>query len=155
MLIQLYFFQCELACRWHNGARPAMPIGRQRCQSDDIRTLYYKRTLHSRFLHYFVPHLSSGILPPTDYGTTIKSLHTRDVPNLALQTASPQIALEETNLPKSYRSTLSQLRIFCNSLHSYSKRIGLVPSPLCPSCDLMPHTTVHVFSCSSRPTPLT
>ena len=28
MLIQLYFFQCQLACRRHNGARPAMPSGR-------------------------------------------------------------------------------------------------------------------------------
>ena len=28
MLIQLYFFQWQLACRRHNGARPAMPSGR-------------------------------------------------------------------------------------------------------------------------------
>ena len=50
----------------------------------------------------------------------------------------------------------SQLRSsFCSSLHSYRERIGLVPSPLCPSCGLAPHTTVHVFSYSSHPTPLT
>ena len=62
----------------------------------------------------------------------------------------------ETNLPRSYRSTLSQLRSsFCSSFYSYRERIGLVPSPLCPSCGLMPHTTVHVFSCSSHPTLLT
>ena len=44
---------------------------------------------------------------------------------------------------------------FCSSHHSYRERIGLLPSPLCSSCGLFPHTTVHVFSCSSHPTPLT
>ena len=123
-----------------------------------------KQTLQSRFLHVVAPHLSNGVLPPAEYGTTIKSLHTGAVaasksllsPNRVLQTTSPQIAPEETNLPRPYRSTLSQLRSsFCSSLHSYRERIGLVPSPLCPSCGLAPHTTVHVFSCSSHPTPLT
>ena len=40
-----------------------------------------KQTLQSRFIHWVVPHLSSGILPLTDYGTTIKSLHIRAVSN--------------------------------------------------------------------------
>ena len=76
--------------------------------------------------------------------------------NRVLQTASLQIALEETNLPRHYISILSQLwSSFCSSLHYYRERIWLVPSPLCPSCGLMPHTTVHVFSCSSHPTSLT
>ena len=123
-----------------------------------------QQTLQSRFSHVVAPHLLSGILPPADYGTTIKSLHTRAVAasksllshNRVLQTTSPQIAPEETNLPRPYRSTLSQLRSsFCSSLHSYRERIGLVPSPICPSCGLAPHTTIHVFSCSSHPTPLT
>ena len=115
-------------------------------------------------LCYSTPHLSSGILPPTDYETTIKSLHTRAVTisktflshNRVLQTASPQISPEEAKLPRSYKSTLPQIRSsFCSSLHSYGERIGLVPGPLCLSCGLVPHTTVHVFSCSSHPTPLT
>ena len=38
-----------------------------------------KQTLQSRFLHVVAPHLSSGILSPTDYETIIKSLHTRAV----------------------------------------------------------------------------
>ena len=36
-----------------------------------------KQTLQSRFLHVVAPHLSNGVLPPAEYGTTIKSLHTR------------------------------------------------------------------------------
>jgi len=52
-------------------------------------------------------------------------------------------------------STLSQLRSsFCSFLHSYRKRIGLIPSPLCLSCGVESHTTVHIFSCSSHPTSL-
>ena len=76
-----------------------------------------KQTLQSRFLHYVAPHVSSGILLPTDYGTTIQSLHTRAVAtsksllyhNRVLQTASPQIAPEEANFLRPYRSTPSQL----------------------------------------------
>ena len=123
-----------------------------------------KHTHQSRLLQCVAPHLSSGIIPPTDYGTTIKSLHTRAVSisksflshNRVLQTVSPQIAPEKANLPRPYSITLSQLRSsFCSSLHSYHERIGLVPSPLCPSCGLVPHTTVHAFFCSWHPTPLT
>ena len=108
--------------------------------------------------------LQSGILSPTDYGTTIKSLYNKAVTipksllshNRVLQIASMQIALEEANLHRPDRSTPSQLRSsFCSSPHSYGERIGLVPSPLCPSCGLSPHTTIHVFSCSSHPTLLT
>ena len=42
--------------------------------------------------------------------------------------------------------------ILCSSFHSYRGRIGLIPSPLYPSCGVEPHTTIHVFSCSSHPT---
>ena len=122
-----------------------------------------KKTLQSRFIHCIAPHLSSDILLPTDYGTIIKSLHLEPFficksllsPNRVLQTAFPQIASEEAKLPRSYRSTLSQLwSSFCSSLHPSRERIGLVPSSLCPSCGLVSHTTVQVFSCSSHPTSL-
>ena len=123
-----------------------------------------KQTIQSWFLHCVVPYLSSGILSPADFGTTIKSLHTKDVSifksllshNRVLQTASPQIALEDANLPRQYRTTLSQLcSSFSSRLHSYRERIGLIPSLLCPSCGMEPHTTVHAFSCSSHPALLT
>ena len=97
-----------------------------------------KQTFRSRLLHNVASHLSSGILPPTNYWTTIKSLHTRAVtitksllsPNRVLQTASPQITPEEANLPRPYRNTLSQFcSSSCSSLHSYREKIALVPSP--------------------------
>ena len=96
-------------------------------------TYYYEQTLQSvSIVRYSTP---------TDYGTTIKSFHTEAVcySKPILQTASPQIAPEEANHPRPYRTTLSQLRyFFCSSLHSYRERIGLVPCPFCLSCELMP-----------------
>ena len=85
-----------------------------------------KQTLQSWFLHYVVPHLSSGILPPTDYGTTIKSLHTRAIiiskslisHNRVLQTTSPQIDPEEANLPRPFQTFL-----YFDLLSSYRERI--------------------------------
>ena len=54
-----------------------------------------------------------------------------------------------------YKTILSHLHsAFCSSFHTYHERIRLIPSPLSPSCGLEPHTTVHVFSCSSHPIPL-
>jgi len=74
-----------------------------------------KQTLQSRFLHCVALHLSSSILPPTDYGITINSLPTRAVTtsktllshNRVLQTASPQIALVRAWRRSSYRACLS------------------------------------------------
>ena len=73
---------------------------------------------------------------PTDYGISIKSLHTSAVTisksllshNRVLQTASLQIAPEEVNLSRSYRSTLSQLISVDSPIPN--ERIGLVPRPL-------------------------
>ena len=99
-----------------------------------------------------VPYLPSDILPLTDYGTTIKSLHTKavfDSKSLlshypVLQTVSPQIAPEEVKLPRFYRTTLLQFRqSFCSSLLSYHEKIGLIPSP---SCGQENHTTVFILS---------
>jgi len=39
-----------------------------------------------------------------------------------------------------------------SSLHFYREGIGLISSP---SCEVEPYITVHVFSCSSHPAPLT
>ena len=67
----------------------------------------------------------------------------------------PRTVPEEANLPGSYRSILSQFRsFFCSSLHAYREKIGLIPSSICSSCGVEPHTNVHVFSSSSQPTPL-
>ena len=82
---------------------------------------------------------------PSDYETTIKSLHTKTVSdsnsllsyNRVLQTVSSQIAPEEANLTRLYRIIISQLRsFFCSYLYSHRENIGLIPSPLCTSCGL-------------------
>ena len=73
-------------------------------------TRHMKQTFQSQFLHCVSAYLSSGILPPSDFGITIKSLHTKAVsdsksletPNRVFQTAFPQIAAEEANLPRLY-----------------------------------------------------
>ena len=66
--------------------------------------------------------------------------------NHVLQTHSSQITAEKVNLHCPYRTSLSQIRSsFCSSLHSYRERIGLTPSPLCPSCGVELHKTVHIF----------
>ena len=44
---------------------------------------------------------------------------------------------------------------FCSSLHSNHQKMGLIHSPICPSCGVEPHTIVHVFTCSYHATPLT
>ena len=112
-----------------------------------------KQTLQSQFLNCFAPCPSSDILPSFDYGTSIKSLHTKAVSDYksllthdcVLQTAFPQIAQEEANLPRPYMTTLFPLLpSFCSYLHSYREKIGLIPSPLCLYCGVEPHTTVHV-----------
>ena len=61
----------------------------------------------------------------------------------------------QANLPWSYRTTLFQLCLsFCRSLHSNRESIRLIPSPLCPSCRVEPHTTARVFPAPRTP-PLT
>ena len=65
-----------------------------------------KNDLQSRFLHRVAPYLSNGILYTSDYGTIIKSIHTKAVSDsksyltLNLQTASLQIATEVSNLSR-------------------------------------------------------
>ena len=126
--------------------QPNNPFNSVVTSSWGIRNM--KQTLQSRFLQCVAPYLSSCILPPSVYGTTIKSLHTKAVPdsksllshNCVLLTASRQIEPEEANLPRPCRTTFSQLcSSFCSSLHSYRERIGLISSPF---CGLEPHTNV-------------
>ena len=129
-----------------------LPFGYQR----------HEKTLLSRFFHRVAPYQSNGVLPTSNYGTTVKFLHTETVSksisflarNSFLHTASPQIPTEEANLPRPHMTTLSQHRSsFCSSLHFYRERMGLIPSSLCPSCCRKPHTSVHIFFCPSHPTP--
>ena len=115
-----------------------------------------KHTLQSLFLHRVAPYTGDGTIPPDTYRHTINSLHTDAVSqavaslpdNTVLGAAAPPVAPEESSLPRSYRTTLSQLRSgYCSSLNSFLERVGRAPSDRCPSCGSGPHTTAHVFSC--------
>ena len=121
-----------------------------------------KQTLQSKFLPTVAPYLVDGSLPPQNYRSTIKSLHTEAVaaalaaadPNPLLQ-ARPPIAEEEISLPRHYRTTLAQLRSgCCSSLAAYRVRIGRTEDPLCTSCGVEPQTVPHLFSCPALPTSL-
>ena len=122
-----------------------------------------KSTLQSKFLPDVAPYTVGGIIPPDAYKSTIKSLHTGAVaraiasrsPNKVLLAPPPVVAEEEKLLPRRHRSVLSQLRSgYCSFLDSFLERVGRAPDSLCPSCRGAPHTTSHIFSCPSHPTPL-
>ena len=122
-----------------------------------------KCTLQSRFLEPVSPFLTEGILPLTSYKLTIANLHTQYVqnaisnldPNPVLNTPAPPIHPSETQLPRPYRSILTQLRSsYCSRLQSFQFGIDKSPSPICPHCRQDEQTTNHLFSCPSFPTTL-
>ena len=79
---------------------------------------YDKKTLQKKFLSVVAPYTVGGIIPPDEYKSTLKSLHTEAVtraiasrsPNKVLLTPPPVVADEEKLLPHRLPSTLSQLR---------------------------------------------
>ena len=93
--LPLIISQCLARALQRNTASNSIVIS-----PSDSRNM--KQTHQSRFLHCVALYLWSGILSPSDYGTTINSLHTKAVSdsksvlshNRVLQTASPQILLE-------------------------------------------------------------
>ena len=120
-----------------------------------------KKTLQRRFgpqvLRFFV----DGAVQDAKVARSI--LHTEHVDaalrarplNRVLNLQPPDIAEEELSLPRQYRTTLSQLRSgHCSALNTYRHRIGITHTDTCPSCNQHPHTTQHIFTCSSHPTTL-
>ena len=106
-------------------------------------------TLQSWFLHRVIQYLSNVILPTLSYKTILKSLHNETVSQfiLLLQIYSPQISAEEVNLLRPSRNSFSQLHSsFCSSLLSYRERIGLIPSPICSSCEGEHHRSSFILS---------
>jgi len=122
-----------------------------------------KETLQSRFLPQLTHLLSNGITPEEEFKTILKEIHTEAVEvaiqsypnNKVLDAPAPCINEEEKELPRTYRTTLSQLRSgYCRGLNSYNARIGETTNSLCPSCNAADHTSRHLFSCPSHPTNL-
>ena len=66
----------------------------------------------------------------------------------------PDIDPRETELPRSARCTLAQLRSgYSTKLRSYMSRIRRADSPSCPECNAADHTTAHLFQCPNKPPP--
>ena len=122
-----------------------------------------KKTLQSKFRDDVADRLVDGSLPPGAYPETKKAIHTKYVSqsiaalenNSLLNAPAPEIDASEKQLPRPYRSALSQLRSsHCTNLASYQHRVGRSDSPICPHCRLFEETTDHIFSCASIPTGL-
>ena len=65
----------------------------------------------------------------------------------------PDVAPEETTLPRKVRSALSQLRSgYTVLLNSYMSRIEPDATDECPECHEGPHDTAYLFACEARPT---
>ena len=124
-----------------------------------------KPVLQSVFKNDLDPFLLDNVLPPGVLKDTIKALHTNAVaaavvkldlkPNRVLGVKPPIISKDETRLPRSARSTLSQLRSgFCKHLRHYQNFIDNTTDPACPECGTGTHDSSHLFSCPSFPTDL-
>jgi len=120
-----------------------------------------RRKLQSRFGDQVLRFFVNGAIQ--DAEEVRKQLHTEYVdsnirsrpPNRVLNLQPPDIAEEETSLPRQYRSALSQLRSgHCSALNTYRHRIGITDTYTCPSCQQSPHDTHHIFTCPSNPTTL-
>ena len=102
-------------------------------------------------------------LDKESYKKKIKIIHTKEVQeniknlgnNPVLNAPAPQINNNERDLPRTTRSTLSQLRsghsIFLNT---YKSRLDPTVNKKCPDCKIGLHTTAHLFKCKAKPTTL-
>ena len=123
-----------------------------------------KQTLKSKFGRYvrkLIPR--DEHLDKDKYKKKIKIIHTKEVQeniknlgnNPVLNAPPPEINICERNLPRTTRSTLSQLRsshsIFLNT---YKSRLDPTVNKKCPDCNIGLHTTAHLFKCKAKPTSL-
>ena len=120
-----------------------------------------KKTLQSKFSNQVLRFSTNGAV--RDAKEARRELHTEYVasaiearpPNRVLNLQPPDIADEETSLPRQYRTALSQLRSgHCSALNSYRHRIGIAQTDACPSCHHSPQDTPHLFTCPAHPTAL-
>ena len=121
-----------------------------------------KRTLGSMFSKD-IEHLRGDVQSPAGYRRGLRALHSTAVrealgcqgPNRLLGRPAPPISDSERELPRPYRTALSQLRSgFCSRLSDYKLRIGQVDDATCPECGTAEQTVEHLFDCASFPTDL-
>ena len=120
-----------------------------------------KETQRSKCWDSVSPHLVNGVVPPSAAKEIMNQIHVKAVsnavdsfsPNHVLNGNPPLIHPSEQSLPRRTRTILSQLRsAHCARLESYRHRIGRSTSDLCPECHSSPHSSSHLFSCTSFPT---
>ena len=108
--------------------------------------------------------LSTPNMVQTTYKKALKTIHTNSVRdtinnlgnNRVLNARPPKINKAEKELPRTTRSTLSQLRSgFSKHLNSYKNRLDPSFSDKCDKCNTATHTTEHLFLCPQNPTQLT
>lgn len=108
----------------------------------------------------------SALSPPTTISTrkrVLKEIHTTTVRNTinnygvnkVLGTKPPEIHDAESQLSRTTRSTLSQLRSgYSPFLNNYLHRIDHTIPNVCPLCASTPHDVQHLFNCTANPTSL-
>ena len=123
-----------------------------------------KATLQSKHLSSVSTFLTDGVIPPSEYKSTLKSIHTNAVASAisnhefsrVLGGPRPDIDPSESSLSRAERATLAQLRSgTCQCLQDYKLMVGRSPSALCPECRFRRHTVHHLFDCDAVPTNLT
>ena len=119
-----------------------------------------KQTITSKFAAVLKPIARNLTLD--NYKKKLKYIHTKSVKdslsafsdNKVLNSRPPAIKEKEKSLPRTTRSTLSQLRSgYSQYLNSYKSRIDPNISDKCPNCNNS-HTTAHLFNCPGNPTDL-
>ena len=123
-----------------------------------------KKTLKYRFGRELKRLVPEPPISEQEYKKHLKTIHTNSVRdtinsrnvNRVLGRAPPEININEKSLPRSTRSTLSQLRSgFSIFLNSYKAKIKPDQfSNICPDCNRSRHTTAHLFKCPAKPTDL-
>ena len=126
---------CQHLVTCHQPDHPSYPTVRSDPGPRDM-----KKTLQQKFGNSVLRFCENGAV--RDAGEARQLLHTEYVdsnirarpPNRVLSLPPPDIADEETALPRQYRSNLSQLRSgHCSSLNAFKHRIGISPTDACPS----------------------
>ena len=149
-------------CHPSHSVVRSLPAWRSRTRP--TRDFTPKHTLWTLFNEKIRPFLIGDKIQEADYKQVLKSLHTEAVanaiasqePNRISGVSSPDLNSEELDLPRKTRTTLAQLRSgFSIRLNTYRQSINLVPFDLCPDCGRAPHSSLHLFDCSSHPTDLT
>ena len=121
-----------------------------------------KETLQHKFGSEITRFCVNGAVENAEVARTVlhteyvdHSIRTRPL-NRVLHHQPPDInEEEELTLPRSHRTTLSQLRSgHCSSLNEFRHRIGISDTTSCPSCGHPQQDTAHIFSCPIHPTTL-